>query len=739
MPHPRRTSIWVRLRADWKEFRWEVSRWIAFRKIRFKRFLEARKARREDRAERKKASSEFPKDPDLLYKSDSRPPKIQRLKTYFFNDLREARDSLNQKVHFRWTRLKRIFQATRTRLSDLPSVKGFLKYLLHRRRWNLRKQEVFDTRKSEAKASPWSKFRRIHLPEWLRRWTTNKKPMSVLLTLILLGGLGFGLAAYPVYGFLKTLRAEQLLENSKGLHQKEEFQKAFRTAHASYMLNREPVETLRWLCETAESVNYPELLSWRKKLSGNLKSEPEDRIKLVRTALDFHQVQAAEDAIRNLREREVEPSEYLYLRLLTTLAQGRPAKNVAIQQCREILNRPTPPLETYRIYWSLCLDSMDPRFSREAVAHMEKTISLGGSCGLAALRTLLQLPQQDENKQRRQARMLWEHPLAQRHDLLLALRAAFFGQRLPETALRAALGKQYDRLDNTDLQEVAAILNDLGLHENAADLLPTRTMASNKELWAEWLRARIGSDQTKEAERILEKTTPFSESERRFLHSLILRKSGQTEKANRELAEALRLATPSDLPILRKFVLLHEDKVALVALLHRLAEEPALERWARTLLVLTLQRGMDHKPLEKLLGSMHANDYRNDPETANRISRLKVLHGQDLVACRKIAERLVAHYPDVREYRFTLALCYQESNRPVESLRLLQGMFSSSPSECPTQRLIGARALLTNGFPGEARELVSGLEKIRLLPAERRILDKVLTQAESKLKASALP
>jgi hypothetical protein len=157
------------------------------------------------------------------------------------------------------------------------------------------------------------------------------------------------------------------------------------------------------------------------------------------------------------------------------------------------------------------------------------------------------------------------------------------------------------------------------------------------------------------------------------------------------------------------------------------------------LLILTLQRGTDDKPLEELLGTMQANDYRNNPETANRISRLKALHGQDLVACRQIAESLVAHYPDIREYRFTLALCYQESNRPVESLRLLRGILSSNPSECPTQRLIGARALLTNGFSSEAKELVAGLEEIKLLPAERRILENILTQTGSKPKAAPLP
>ncbi|MBO94271.1 MAG: hypothetical protein CMI32_05155 [Opitutales bacterium] len=707
--------------------------------MRFQRFLKAREARRENRKARSNAPSDLPEGPNVHYKVDSRPPKIKRLKAYFFNDLKEANERFKQNLRFRWMRLQRFLRAVRIRLTDLPSAEGFWKYLRHRRRRSLQEQEALDTRKTEAKASLWRKFRRIYLPEWFRRWTTNKKPISGILTCILLAGLGLGLAAYPTYGLLKAHRAEQLLENSKELHQKGEVQEAFRKAHASYMLNPEPLGTFRQLCKTAESVNYHELLSWRQKLADHPKSKPEDRIKLIQTALDLHQAQVAEEAILNLREEEVEPSEYLYLRLLTTLAQGRPAKNIAIRQCREILSHPDAPLEAYRIYWSLCLDSIDPRFSREAIAHMEQTKTKEGSYGLAALRVLLQLPQQDEKQQRLHARMLWEHPLAQRHDLLLSLRAAFFGKPVPETALRAALGKQYDRLDDADLKEVATTLNDLGLHENAVDLLPTRTMASNKELWAEWLRSRIGSDQIQEAKRILDEQLPFSQSERHFLHSLILRKSGEVKEANRELEEALRLATTSDLPLFRKFVLLHEDKATLVALLRRLIKEPEMEHWARALLILTLQRGVDDEPLEKLLGSIQANDYRNDPETANRISRLKVLHGQDLIACRKVAESLVAQYPQVREYRFTLALCYQESSRPVESLRLLEGMLSANPSECPTQRLIGARALLKNGFSNEAKELVVGLEKISLLPVERRILDKVLTHTKNKQKASVLP
>ena len=403
------------------------------------------------------------------------------------------------------------------------------------------------------------------------------------------------------------------------------------------------------------------------------------------------------------------------------------------------MNNAEAPLEAYRIYWSLCLDSLDPRFSREAIAHMEQTASKEGAVGLAALRVLLQLPDQDDPTKRTvHAQMLWEHPMAKRHDLILSLRSVFFGQTIPERALRTVLDKQYDRLDETELREIATILNDLGLHENAADLLPMQTMTDQKELWAEWVRAKIGSKQIQEAATVLREQAPFSESEHLFLHSLLLRKNGETEEADHELHESLRLAKASDLPILRKFVLLHEDKDTLVALLKRLAKEPQFGHWAKALLVLTLQRTVDAEPLLEALTSMQIEEYGHDPETANRLSRLKALHGQDLNNCRKITEQLVARYPRVREYRFTLALIYQESNRPTEALRLLEGMLSASPTECPTQRLIGARALLANGFSSEANKLVDGLQNIKLLPAEKRILNDVLAKAENKKKSSSV-
>ena len=106
--------------------------------------------------------------------------------------------------------------------------------------------------------------------------------------------------------------------------------------------------------------------------------------------------------------------------------------------------------------------------------------------------------------------------------------------------------------------------------------------------------------------------------------------------------------------------------------------------------------------------------------------------------CRKLAEQLVAQYPDIREYRFTLALIYQECDRPREALRLLQGMLPENPTlkECPTQRIIGARALLSNGFPKEAHMLVAGLGNIKLLPAEKRILEDVLAKLDKKKNAN---
>ena len=161
-----------------------------------------------------------------------------------------------------------------------------------------------------------------------------------------------------------------------------------------------------------------------------------------------------------------------------------------------------------------------------------------------------------------------------------------------------------------------------------------------------------------------------------------------------------------------------------------------MERWAKALLMVALRRGTDAEPLEELLLTMKLEDYRRDPQTANQISRLKALHGQEIAACRKLAESLVAQYPEINEYRFTLALCYQASGRTAESLRLLEGIISNSPNECPTQRLIGARALSANGFANEAENLVQGFEKIRLLPSERQILSQVL-EVESKTELNS--
>ncbi|MBL62251.1 MAG: hypothetical protein CMI30_02475 [Opitutae bacterium] len=736
MPRPRKASLKARLHADWKALRKKTKHWIQFRKLRYKRFLEARKARKADRLERRTASSLQPQGSDVRFKEDSDPSKIKRIQANLRSEVKESREGIRRWFHFKWQRIKHFFKGMKTWISDLPSLTGFTKYLLHRRRKNIRDQDQVATRKAKAKASGWNKFRRIYLPEWFRRWTTERKPLSVLLTVALLFTIGIGLAAYPMYGWLKTVRAEQLLEESRELHEQEEFQEAFRKAHASYMLNPNPIETLRWLCETAESIKYRELLSWRLMLVRHAKSTPEDRIKLVRTALAMEEPQLAEETIRGINADRVESMEYLHLNLLTTLAQGRPAKNAAIAQCRKIMKFENAPLAAHRIYWSLCLDNMDPRFAKEAMDHMKKTSSRSDDRGLAALQALLQVPAQNEDARERYARAIWKHPLAQRHDRLLGLRAVYFGQPLPENALRAALGDKYDRLEESELEEITATLNDLGLHENVAALLPVRDMNENKALWIEWLRARFGTEGNLEEQWDQDASVPFSKSERHFLHSLVLRKSGETEEANKELETALSMASSGDLPLMRKFVLLHEDKQTLVDLLYRLAKEPEMERWAKALLMVALRRGTDAEPLEELLLTMKLEDYRRDPQTANQISRLKALHGQEIAACRKLAESLVAQYPEINEYRFTLALCYQASGRTAESLRLLEGIISNSPNECPTQRLIGARALSANGFANEAENLVQGFEKIRLLPSERQILSQVL-EVESKTELNS--
>ena len=734
MPRPNRTPFWVRMRTEWSEFRESLRRWIYFRKVRFKRFLKARRAKQEDRLAKRNAPPLIPEGANIRQRADPRQSKIKRLRADFSNDLQETRFRFKQWRHFRWMRVRHFFQAVRTRLADMPSIIGFFKYLLHKRQRSIREQESLSTRKMEAKASSWSKFRSIYLPEWLRRWTIGGKPKSVLLAFLLLTSLVLGLAAVPIYAYLKDLRAQQLLDNSRELHEEGRTLLAFRKAHASYMLKPTSIEILRWLCDSAESIGYHELLAWRQKLVSDQRSKSEDRVKLIRTALAFHRPKVAEAMILSLNPSEMDRSEYRFLRLLTTLALGRSAKLAAINQCREILRSPDAPLEANRIYWSLCLDSLDPRFHKEGIDHMERMAQKGGDLSLLALRFLLRLPNQDLTKRNLYAQLLWEHPSARRNDLLLSLKSAFWGKSLPEQSLQAALDKKYDRLDYKELKEISSILNDLGLHENAQELIQVPEIEDDKELWAEWMRAAIQTNKRNPTRSIIREDAPFSESERRFLHSLILRQNGKEADADYELQESLRLAQPSDFPILRKFVLLHEDSEALIALLMRLAKEPGLGRWANPLLVMTLQRTADAEPLEEVLTRMQLVEYSDDPETANRVSRLKALHGQDLHGCRKVAEQLVAQYPNIREYRFTLALIYQECDRPREALRLLQDMLPRDPptKECPTQRIIGARALLSNGFPKEANILVAGLDNIKLLPAEKRILEDVLAKLDKK-------
>ena len=139
-----------------------------------------------------------------------------------------------------------------------------------------------------------------------------------------------------------------------------------------------------------------------------------------------------------------------------------------------------------------------------------------------------------------------------------------------------------------------------------------------------------------------------------------------------------------------------------IALLERIEKEAVAPPAVRQMLALCYQRLGRSRDLESLLARTPVPAEGISPQTVEQTCRLKALYGQDVAACRKRAEQLVARYPATASYRYLLALCYHRSARPLEAHALLQEHLAGAPPACPSQRLVGALSLSGAGRHEEA-------------------------------------
>lgn len=529
---------------------------------------------------------------------------------------------------------------------------------------------------------------------WFSMLLSPNKPRSVWAVQLILVLLAMTPFAWGGYLFLRKWRIDNLYQASTAAMDAGDSMTAWRTANAAHLMRPDDLEVLRALRDAADAVGHPRALQWGRQLVQQPGAKLEDRLSLTRMA-----IQRADRALaeQELTLYETSPSAHLedarILRLQLTASRGRSAKAEALHLARSLLRDGCTSLDLHRIYWSLCMDPLDPIVLKEGLAHLQANLGRKDELEREALRFLLRHPESSTAKAKEYAGRLWAYPSPTQEDALLCLAASHAGHPLTGDELR----KQLSELRN----EAAPGIEDLAVSRQLANLGRPADAASYY---------------------IVKNEEALSPALLSFFKSVFASQAGEFDRASDFMLKSLEDATAAELDSMRQLVGLHKDPGVVIALLERIEQEPSAPFAVRSMLALCYLRLGRGNDLEKLLARTPMPPPGSPPQVVEQVCRLKVLYRQNVSACRKRAERLVAQYPDTAAYRYLLALCYHRSARPHEAHALLREQLSGTPPACPSQRLVGALSLAGVGRQ-EAAERWRPREQVGwLLQPEREMM-----------------
>lgn len=649
-----------------------------------------------------------------------RPSFLRRLRA----EWREWRENLSHRIAFRIMRLARLPRIWKVRLHDKPlltSLRKRLRFL----RWKRKRDAELAHKAKTAQAATPSPSLRKRWEFWLFQWKAPKKSPSVLAARAALFLLLAAPLALLAYHGLKAWRLDNFLDASRSALTQGDLNVALRTAHAAHLMKPEDAKILRTLRNASVQARHPRSLEWSRLLANHPQANHDDQLRNLELALRQGERGEAEQLLERLERSNASPKQVAHLRLLLTLSRGQAAKPEALALLRNRLAEGDVDLDLHRIYWDVCLDPRDPRLAKEGLAHLRNTARRNDDLGREAIRRLLRSGNASPDESRLLARRLWSFSDPTHFDALLCLHVAYFGKPLPPGKLRDVLAQRFGPVTSpADLRTLANHLADLGRPRAAESLLLSETNSTRRAaLLPDLLQARILSRNHEQAARDLQKEEADSlpEPQRHFFASLVARKNKQPEQADALLRQALQQADPDDLATIRRFIPLHEDSDALLDLLEHLEQDERSPPGLRYLLAACHHRLRQEEKLRATLARTPLPSVR-EPAAAEQTCRLKTLYGQDLSACRRLAESLVARHPATVAYRYTLALNYLASGNPRDAHALLRPLLDAAPPVCPTQRLVGAVSLAASGRMDDARRWAPHAHKKHLLAPELALL-----------------
>jgi tetratricopeptide (TPR) repeat protein len=152
-----------------------------------------------------------------------------------------------------------------------------------------------------------------------------------------------------------------------------------------------------------------------------------------------------------------------------------------------------------------------------------------------------------------------------------------------------------------------------------------------------------------------------------------------------------------------------------------LASDPSQTRAAYQGLIRIAEKTGNTAGLRDLMKTL-LDLYPKDPAPQNDLAYLNLLLKNDMPAARHTAEVLFKEHPQTLAYRTTLALANLRNNNPAEAKKAYEGTTFDWTQALPGWQAVYASVLGASGEADQARKLAQTIDKSRLKPEERALI-----------------
>ncbi|MDB6039477.1 MAG: hypothetical protein JWM99_3318 [Verrucomicrobiales bacterium] len=555
------------------------------------------------------------------------------------------------------------------------------------------------------------------LPD-LTRTKSLKRRVLFWTTIALAIGIAF--SARPVYGLFKKRRAASLAQQGQLLIAQKKGDEALAKLQSALQMNPDDLQANYGMAQLLTLSRRAEAFHFWQIVFSKGGGDAADRLEATKLAIFLKQLDFAEVFLNQiLKDKPLQPET---LRLAAIYCDLKNESVSAIHFARAYLETNPEAAEIRFLLVRHLLHTQKTDDEKEAKGLLWKSLRDGGKDVPAAIQLLATAPDLSAPELRELINALEKIPA---NDATRLLKIDLETRLLPEAKDQLISRAVAEAKSSPEkLLNVCRWLSQKREFGTVEKILPLNKALESKDLFTVYVDALAALGRWNDLENVFnQKSLPLEPVLAELYRARIDGELKKDARSKLHWEQALSLAgqNPDALANIGGYAERIGAWNQATKAYEALVKDPAQTRAAYQGLVRIAEKTGDTAQLRNLMKSLLVL-YPKDPAPQNDLAYLNLLLKSDIETARRTAENLVREHPQTLAYRTTLALALLRNNKAAEAKKTYEGVSFNWSEALPGWQAVYTSVLGASGDAEQARKLARSIDRSRLKPEEREII-----------------